>query len=93
MNKPLAESDFATPKVTTGPIAGSRKIYSVPDAALGSARAAARDRALGGLRRGAGADLRSIRHLYRADVAIDVEKGLKRSARRMGEGARRRRGI
>ncbi len=33
MNKPLAESDLATPKVTTGPIAGSRKIYSVPEAA------------------------------------------------------------
>ena len=30
MNKPLAESDFETPKVTTGPIAGSRKIYSAP---------------------------------------------------------------
>ena len=34
MNKPLAESDLATPKVTTGPIAGSRKIFSRPDAAL-----------------------------------------------------------
>ena len=33
MNKPFAESDFATPKVTTGPIAGSRKVYSAPDAA------------------------------------------------------------
>ena len=33
MNKPLAETDLATPKVTTGPIAGSRKIYARPDAA------------------------------------------------------------
>ena len=33
MNKPLAESDLATPKVTTGPIAGSRKIYVRPEAA------------------------------------------------------------
>src|SRR5262249_60862496 len=33
MNKPLSESDLVTPKVTTGPIAGSRKIYSVPEAA------------------------------------------------------------
>ena len=33
MNKPLAESDLATPKVTAGPIAGSRKIYARPDAA------------------------------------------------------------
>src|SRR5580693_6686183 len=33
MNKPLSDSDLATPKVTTGPIAGSRKIHSVPEAA------------------------------------------------------------
>jgi phosphomethylpyrimidine synthase len=33
MNKHLAESDLATPKVTTGPITGSRKIFSRPDAA------------------------------------------------------------
>jgi phosphomethylpyrimidine synthase len=33
MNKHLAESDLATPKVTTGPITGSRKIYARPDAA------------------------------------------------------------
>ncbi len=33
MNKHIAESDLATPKVTTGPIAGSRKIYATPDAA------------------------------------------------------------
>jgi phosphomethylpyrimidine synthase len=33
MNKHLAETDLATPKVTTGPIAGSRKVFSVPAAA------------------------------------------------------------
>ena len=33
MNKHIAESDLATPKVTTGPIAGSRKTYARPDAA------------------------------------------------------------
>jgi phosphomethylpyrimidine synthase len=33
MNKPLAESDLATPKVTTGSIASSHKIYARPDAA------------------------------------------------------------
>ncbi len=33
MNKPLSESDLATPKVTAGPIAGSRKIYARPEAA------------------------------------------------------------
>jgi phosphomethylpyrimidine synthase len=33
MNKHLAESDLATPKVTTGPTTGSRKIYTAPEAA------------------------------------------------------------
>jgi phosphomethylpyrimidine synthase len=33
MNKYIPESDLATPKVTTGPIAGSRKIYARPEAA------------------------------------------------------------
>src|SRR5271155_1990895 len=33
MNKHLAEPDPAPPKVTTGPIAGSRKVYATPDAA------------------------------------------------------------
>ena len=33
MNKHIAESDLATPKVTTGPISGSRKIYATPDTA------------------------------------------------------------
>jgi phosphomethylpyrimidine synthase len=33
MNKHLAESDLATPKVTTGAITGSRKIFSRPEAA------------------------------------------------------------
>ena len=33
MNKPVAPSDLATPKVTTGPIQGSRKIYVTPEAA------------------------------------------------------------
>src|ERR1700683_1693178 len=33
MNKHIPESDLVTPKVTTGPIAGSRKAYARPDAA------------------------------------------------------------
>jgi phosphomethylpyrimidine synthase len=33
MNKHLAETDLVTPKVTTGPIAGSRKIYTAPETA------------------------------------------------------------
>src|SRR3954447_17479108 len=33
MNKPITASDLVTPKVTTGPLVGSRKIYSNPEAA------------------------------------------------------------
>jgi phosphomethylpyrimidine synthase len=33
MNKHLAESDLVAPSVTTGPITGSRKVYSAPEAA------------------------------------------------------------
>ena len=53
MNKPLSEADLATPKVTTGPIQGSRKIYVSPDSAPGRACAAARDRAFGRRQRAA----------------------------------------
>ena len=31
MNKPTRPSDLSLPKVTTGPISASRKIYSAPD--------------------------------------------------------------
>ena len=33
MNKPVTASDLVTPKVTTGPLIGSRKTYSKPEAA------------------------------------------------------------
>src|SRR6187402_3366535 len=33
MNKPISAADLVTPKVTTGPLVGSRKIYSSPEAA------------------------------------------------------------
>ncbi len=79
MNKPLAESDFATPKVTTGPIAGSRKVYSAPDAAP-DLRVPYREIALS---EAAGEEPLRIYDpsgIYtEADAAIDVEKGLKRS--------------
>jgi phosphomethylpyrimidine synthase len=79
MNKPLAESDFATPKVTTGPIAGSRKVYSAPDAAP-DLRVPYREIALS---EGAGEEPVRIYDpsgIYtEADAAIDVEKGLKRT--------------
>ncbi len=31
MNKPISPKDVAPPKVTTGPLAGSRKVYSSPE--------------------------------------------------------------
>jgi len=33
MNKPLPPAEFSAPKVTTGPLTGSRRIYSVPESA------------------------------------------------------------
>src|ERR1700730_8159243 len=79
MNKPLSDSDLATPKVTTGPIAGSRKIFSVPDAAP-DLRVPLREIALA---EGSGEEPVRIYDpsgpYTDNDAAIDVEKGLKRS--------------
>jgi phosphomethylpyrimidine synthase len=79
MNKPLSESDFGTPKVTTGPIAGSRKVYSAPDAAP-DLRVPLREIALS---EGAGEEPVRVYDpsgIYTdTDAAIDVEKGLKRA--------------
>ena len=33
MNKPFSPSDLVTPKVTTGPVRGSRKVYVSPESA------------------------------------------------------------
>jgi phosphomethylpyrimidine synthase len=78
MNKPLSEADLATPKVTTGPIAGSRKIYSAPEAAP-DLRVPLREVPLS---EGAGEEPVRIYDPSGAytdnDAAIDVEKGLKR---------------
>ncbi len=79
MNKPLSESDLATPTVTTGPIAGSHKTYASPDAAP-DLRVPYREIALD-----ASAGEEPVRvydpsGIYTDnDVVIDVEKGLKRS--------------
>src|SRR5438105_7767078 len=79
MNKPLAESDFATPKVTTGPIAGSRKVYSAPDAAP-DLRVPLREIALSEAAAEEPVRIYDPSGIYtEADAAIDVEKGLKRS--------------
>src|SRR3984893_8209183 len=79
MNKPLSESELATPTVTTGPITGSRKIFSVPDAAP-DLRVPLREIALA---EGSGEEPVRIYDpsgpYTDNDAAIDVEKGLKRS--------------
>src|SRR5436190_1692975 len=79
MNKPFSESDFATPKVTTGPIAGSRKVYSTPEAAP-DLRVPYREIALS---EGAGEEPVRVYDpsgVYTdSDAAIEVEKGLKRT--------------
>jgi phosphomethylpyrimidine synthase len=79
MNKPFSESDFATPKVTTGPIAGSRKVYSVPETAP-DLRVPYREIALS---EGAGEEPVRIYDpsgVYTdSDAAIEVEKGLQRT--------------
>ena len=79
MNKPLSESDLQTPKVTTGPIAGSRKIYSAPDAAPDLA-VPLREIALS---EGAGEEPVRVYDpsgpYTDNDAAIDVERGLKRT--------------
>ena len=78
MNKPLSEADLATPKVTTGPIAGSRKIYSTPDAAP-DLRVPLREIALDASSGEAPLPVYDPSGIYTDnDVAIDVEKGLKR---------------
>src|SRR6201987_3746375 len=79
MNKPFSESDFAPPTVTTGPIPGSRKVYSAPEAAP-DLRVPYREIALS---EGAGEEPVRVYDpsgVYTdSDAAIDVEKGLKRT--------------
>ena len=79
MNKPLSEADLATPTVTTGPIAGSRKVYAAPDAAP-ELRVPLREIPLA---EGSGEEPVRVYDpsgIYtETDAAIDVEKGLTRA--------------
>jgi len=79
MNKPLSETDLATPKVTTGSVAGSRKIFSVPEAAP-DLRVPLREIPL---TEGSGEEPVRVYDpsgpYTDNDAAIDVEKGLKRA--------------
>jgi phosphomethylpyrimidine synthase len=79
MNKHIAESDLATPKVTTGPIAGSRKIYARPDAAP-DLKVPLREVVLDASSGEPPLPLYDPSGVYTdPDAAIDVEKGLSRT--------------
>jgi phosphomethylpyrimidine synthase len=79
MNKHIAESDLATPKVTTGPIAGSRKIYARPDAAP-DLKVPLREVVLDASSGEPPLPLYDPSGPYTdPDAAIDVEKGLSRA--------------
>ena len=79
MNKHLAEAELATPKVTTGPIAGSRKIFSRPDAAP-ELKVPLREIALDASSGEPPVPVYDPSGPYTdPDAAIDVEKGLPRT--------------
>ncbi len=79
MNKHIASADLVMPKVTTGPIAGSRKIYATPDAAP-DLRVPIREIVLSEASGEAPLPVYDTTGPYTDDnVAIDVEKGLKRA--------------
>jgi phosphomethylpyrimidine synthase len=73
------DRDIATPKVTTGPIAGSRKVYAVPEAAA-DLRVPLREIVLTEAAAEPPVPVYDTSGPYTDDnVAIDVEAGLKRS--------------
>jgi phosphomethylpyrimidine synthase len=79
MNKPLSEADLNTPKVTTGPIAGSRKAYASPDSAP-DLRVPIREIVLSKEAGEPPLPVYDTTGPYTDnDAAIDVEKGLKRT--------------
>ena len=79
MNKPIAAAEFTAPKVTTGPIKGSRKIYSTPEAAS-DLRVPLREIALDPKSGEPPLPVYDTTGPYTDEsVAIDVEKGLSRA--------------
>ncbi len=78
MNKPIPAADFATPKVTTGPLPASHKIYSVPEAAP-DLRVPLREIALDASSGEPPLPVYDTTGPYTdPDAVIDVEKGLPR---------------
>ena len=79
MKKPLSASDLVTPKVTTGPIAGSRKIHVVLDAAP-DLRVPLREIALSEASGEPPLPVYDTSGPYTDDkLGIDVEQGLRRT--------------
>src|SRR3954462_7133108 len=78
MNKPVSPADLVTPKVTTGPIVGSRKIYTTPEAAS-DLRVPFREIALDPSAKAPPIRVYDSSGIYTDDNSgIDVEQGLKR---------------
>jgi len=78
MNKPVSPADLVTPKVTTGPICGSRKIYTTPEAAS-DLRVPFREIALDPSAKEPPVRVYDSSGIYTDDnTGIDVENGLKR---------------
>ena len=79
MNKPITAADLVTPKVTTGPLPASRKIYSSPDAAP-ELRVPIREIILEPSAKEPNVSVYDTTGPYSdPDVGIDVEKGLART--------------
>jgi phosphomethylpyrimidine synthase len=79
MNKPVTAADLITPKVTTGPLPASRKVYSAPDAAP-DLRVPIREIVLSPEAKEPNLPVYDTTGPYTDDnVAIDVEKGLPRT--------------
>jgi phosphomethylpyrimidine synthase len=79
MNKPITAADLVTPKVTTGPLPASRKIYSSPDLAP-ELRVPLREIILEPTAKEPNVSVYDTTGPYSdPDVAIDVEKGLVRT--------------
>src|SRR5215210_1229863 len=79
MNKPVSPADLVTPKVTTGPIVGSRKTYTTPEAAP-DLRVPLREIMLDPSANEPPVAVYDSSGVYTDDNAgIDVEQGLKRT--------------
>jgi phosphomethylpyrimidine synthase len=79
MNKPVTSADLVTPKVTTGPLPASRKVYSSPEVAP-DLRVPLREIVLSEGSGEAPLPVYDTTGPYTDDnIAIDVEQGLKRA--------------